>query len=62
MANEVPMHSEAIAPIRDSVGSRVDGEAARPVFKVAAVMAGKGKTRCGRSGAGDQGARVSAVE
>ena len=38
MANEVPMHSEAIAPISDRVGSRVEAEAFCPVFKVAAVM------------------------
>ena len=55
------MHSDAIAPISDSVGSRVDEEALRPVFKVAAVMAGNGNADNGRSKRMDQ-ARVSAVE
>jgi hypothetical protein len=39
LANEVPTHSEAIAPINDRMGSRVEDDALRPVFRVAAVMA-----------------------
>ena len=38
LANDVPMHKDAIAPISDSVGSKVEAEAFCPEFKVAAVM------------------------
>ncbi|MNF12589.1 hypothetical protein D3C80_2141300 [compost metagenome] len=60
------MHSEAMAPISDSVGSRVEAGALCPAFKVAAVMGsqGKGKARTG-NGATEmeaQGVGVAAVE
>ncbi|MNT39055.1 hypothetical protein D3C72_1752720 [compost metagenome] len=60
------MHSEAMAPISDSVGSRVEAGAFCPAFKVAAVMEsqGKGDTRAGNGATEmeDHCAGVAAVE
>ncbi len=54
LANDVPMHSEAMAPISDSVGIRVEADVSRPEGRVAAVMMRRLRK--------NQGFRVEAVE
>ncbi|MNL61393.1 hypothetical protein D3C87_1853070 [compost metagenome] len=56
------MHSDAIAPISDKVGSKVEDEALCPLFKVAAVM-GTGVAQCvGRFGEKRWGLRGPRVQ